>query len=84
MNHFLVGDPYKSSFATVTGFRRVLVVDSPLGLETWFRTSKQKPSRGVAKNDIMMKTQVENLSHIIHVWYIYLHLPDFTIKNNQM
>ena len=24
------------------------------------------------------------LSHRIHVWYIYLHLPYFTIKNNQM
>ena len=23
-------------------------------------------------------------SHSIHVWYIYLHLPYFTIKNNQM
>ena len=23
-------------------------------------------------------------SHTIHVWYIYLHLPYFTIKNNQM
>ncbi len=24
------------------------------------------------------------LSHSIRVWYIYLHLPYFTIKNNQM
>ena len=27
---------------------------------------------------------MEFKSHIIHVWYIYLHLPYFTIKNNQM
>ena len=24
------------------------------------------------------------ISHTIHVWYIYLHWPYFTIKNNQM
>ena len=25
-----------------------------------------------------------SIAHTIHVWYIYLHLPYFTIKNNQM
>ena len=25
-----------------------------------------------------------NISHSIHVWSIYLHLPYFTIKNNQL
>ena len=26
----------------------------------------------------------KDISHTIHVWFIYLHLPYFAIKNNQM
>ena len=44
-------------------------------------------SIGLGKKNMMWPNQTEfgaYISHRIHVWYIYLHLPYFTIKNNQM
>ena len=35
-------------------------------------------------NSSWLPEDVNNITHRIHVWYIYLHLPYFTIKNNQM
>ena len=31
-----------------------------------------------------VSTEMTKQTQTIHVWYIYLHLPYFTIKNNQM
>ena len=43
-----------------------------------------KSSRPVVKLQRLVFEKMHILSHRIHVWYIYLHLPYFTIQNNQL
>ena len=39
--------------------------------------------RGVSYKPTIGKKNINN-TQTIHVWYIYLHLPYYTIKDNQM